>query len=56
MNRTNLIRMLCFVLVLQVLFTALRYFGGYEPTPMLTSGVTAGLVSVYFVRQRRRAR
>ncbi len=56
MNRTDLLKILSFVLVLQICFTALRYFGGYEVTPVLTSGVTAGVLSVYFARQRRKAK
>jgi hypothetical protein len=49
-------KMLSFILVLQLFFTALRYFGGYEMPPVLASGVTAGVLSVYFARQRRKAR
>ncbi len=56
MNRTDLLKMLSFVLVLQIFFTALRYFTGYEMPPILTSGVTAGVLSIYFARQRRKVR
>ncbi|WP_375446321.1 hypothetical protein [uncultured Fibrella sp.] len=56
MNRTDLLKLLSFVLVIQLLFTALRYFVGYEAPPMLTSGVTAGVMSVYFARQRRKSK
>ncbi|MEZ0541462.1 hypothetical protein [Fibrella arboris] len=56
MNRTDLLKLLSFVLIIQLLFTALRFLGGYEAPPMLTSGVTAGVLSVYFARQRRKAK
>jgi len=56
MNRTDLLKLLSFVLVLQLFFTAMRYFGGYEVPPIVTSGVTAGVLSVYFARQRRKTK
>ncbi|WP_157510514.1 hypothetical protein [Fibrivirga algicola] len=56
MNRTDLLKLLSFVLVLQLVFTAMRYFGGYEVPPVVTSGVTAGVLSVYFARQRRKTK
>ena len=56
MNRTDLLKLLSFVLVIQLLVTALHYFGGYEASPMITSGATAGVLSVYFARQRRKAK
>ncbi|MBO0948749.1 hypothetical protein [Fibrella forsythiae] len=56
MNRNDLLKLLSFVLVVQLFFTALRYFGGYEAPPVLASGVTAGVLSVYFARQRRKTK
>lgn len=56
MNRTDLVTLLSFVLALQLLFTAVRYFGGYDLSPVVTSGVTAGVLSIYFAHQRRKSR
>ncbi|CCG99543.1 hypothetical protein FAES_1533 [Fibrella aestuarina BUZ 2] len=54
MIRTDLIKLLGFVLGLQLIFAALHYFGGYEASPAITGGVTAGLLTTYFARKRRK--
>ncbi|MEZ0486858.1 hypothetical protein [Fibrella aquatica] len=56
MNRNNLLTILGLILALQIFFTALQYMGGYEAPPALTGGATAGIMSVYFARQRRKTK
>jgi hypothetical protein len=53
MQRTDLIKLLGFVLALQLLFTTLRYFG-FDASPALMGGLAAGVLTMYLGRKRRK--
>lgn len=55
MNRNDLIKLLGLVLSLQLLFVALHYVGGYDASPALSGGLTAGLMTTYLARKRRKS-
>lgn len=55
MNRNDLIKFFSFVLGLQLVFVALHYWGVYEASPALSGGLTAGLLTTYLARKRRKS-
>jgi len=55
MNRNDVIKFLSLILGLQLLFVALHYFGGFDVSPAVSGGLTAGLMTTYLARRRRKS-